>query len=132
MNFKWWQNKVEYTQGKFFSTDDHKIRYIFQLLPISCYIISISSCEICTLCGVFLLLNCRSIVFTNLPHTRMATLPPSFELCHQKIAELHTDERLTNSEWFVNSYTMVVYENFFLVQSEFFVQRTNYKKTTSF
>ena len=41
----------------------------------------------------------------------------------------HTDGRLTNSDWFINSYrsTMVVYENLFLVQSEFFVQRTTKK-----
>ena len=35
-----------------------------------------------------------------------------------------------NSDWFVNSYTMVVYENCFLVQSEFCVQRTTEKLFT--
>ena len=39
----------------------------------------------------------------------------------------HPVGRSINLDWFVNSIIMVVYENFFSVQSEFCVQRMNRK-----
>ena len=43
-------------------------------------------------------------------------------------ALLHTDGRLTNSNWFVNIYTMGVYDNFFFSSVRIFFPKVDWKK----